>query len=1763
MSAATADELKEALAALKDPIRRREILQQEEEASGGEPAPVSEEARVRFALPPAWTRTLVDAVGFPEAAPASPHLCDRLHGAGWAQLRAGSPSARRRRDSASAEDVFWMDPVRRQRLLEEVIRDSRRGRAHVVSQLADLGQALLEARARGVPMPEVTADWATFAVDAGQPHRIAQRLERRIAESIERGQAGEARRWLEVVRRLDTLLEGQLSAALGYAERQVDLLYRRQDDERRLAGLQLREEQLRAFARTLEGPDEQWGLHFIGSGGVGKTMLMRYLSARLGPERRMSTARVDFDHLDPSYPTRQPGLLLRQLGEELQLHDRDGTATKLFGDCARLIESIHEELSSTRESPEQLRGKGLFQQLVSMFAEAMRYLPQPVVILLDTCEELARIDVGLGGAKNVEETFAVLELLVRAFREGAAPQAKLRIIFSGRGPLAKAGAGWRLEGDSPLQERSYLRLHEVRGFQEEEARRFLLDNQVPEELVGPILEKSQDLSQPPPLSWAAPSERPADVPRFLPYQLALYARLLDEERLDARRIQETTFEEYLSLRIIERLRSSEAERLLPAAALLGEFTRATLRKLWQGEEEGFERGLAALSWQEWVESPDSERRVLQPRLRRQLERYYAAAQPEELERSRRIAIEHLEQLTLEHPLNTSELKVGDFSVLLRLMADQPQRLARWWKAVELRLAGEDIDWLKTITARWLGEDQAARDLARDRGEQELPMSSPIQAALIAAHCAARINTEGVHDVSAEWREVERLSADYPDPREGERLLWRARAGQIAPIKGKEQVYSFGEVWGLIQSIPREALDEQLGASVIAAIERLLEFVESGGSLDGAARAPGGIELVARGLASTSEPLQSFAWALTGRAHRRWGVREESIRCFQEAVRLCPMGGTRQRWLDWKAPEDVGARVRLEAIRALYPDLWSPMEVLGLVRADRQEFDSLDKNRLQSAEIMLLSQVGAPTAAMQIGVLNLAVTSPSFNNAFTQPVAFSTCAAHRGFPPLSVTLAEVAASDGRLTLAREALSVVRGSAEAVSNVEVAGDADRAQMRIATRMRLWDALSLTRTSSSKREKHLRAVVSPPIRLEAQGRPSYPPGADTPDAVHEDWRALFACTPQTRQETLAWAHKYVLPALERSARLPWELGLDCIEARLLERQGEGRSPSREKSFSFEPLREELGSLDALTLALRADALDVAQSQLTEAGAAWLREPSRQEQLAKRIGRRSAAELALEEGELLALRLPRHAARMLQQALRWFHEVSDPIGALRAECTRLMACARAGVSLHADAVARRTLDAEYEACRERVEGLPSWVVLEVGVIQRDFNLSDAAATAPLDPLWRPWLVRIQACIAWLHGDREAMEGLLQASQDALGGTEPPAELTGWFAARRGHVLLNLSLAHRQPDRRFLRADALQFKNIPPEAPAEPSAAPATRAPTEEARGRALTLSIRCLEPIAPLELRPRGMEVRLGQASHPVRVSALTPYPLEAANLPAPLIQQLTKLLTPQEAPVRVGLNMDEPAMGICWEGLVSLALEKELPAGLPLPDFFRSASELKQRSRPWAPPGIAATLIFSLPQGELAARAWEPYTRARGGFHQVVWIKGAVTLEKLPRELEVLHLIGSPVRGARGVRMQPASEESRHDSNAERKNWISAFDLGTSLRKLSVCILQDVPGFEAHRTSSDRERPALLRLYAAELHQMGIPLVMTIPALPPELARLALERISSVLHERNVTDALLGALARIRAELRRQASHPDHPLFESAFDFSLFRTDFLEAP
>jgi hypothetical protein len=267
-----------------------------------------------LALPPTWTERLAAACHFPVAGESLERLLDRMEMAGLCNRSDpseppetdGLPDALIQQASVTEEErFFWMPAADRP--------------DHIAKLLRDLGPAFLREEAWTVAnsinasdvfVPKPVRDWAQLASQDQRSGGAAVWLTKQVRELIQQGATGEALDLLTIGKDLAPILGGTLEGTVARGNRWVELVYRMKQDERLLKDFVERTEEIQEAEKLLLPSTSHWALHFVGPGGVGKSMLVRYITSRLAPEHKIAVARIDFDHLSPDYPLRRPGAMM-------------------------------------------------------------------------------------------------------------------------------------------------------------------------------------------------------------------------------------------------------------------------------------------------------------------------------------------------------------------------------------------------------------------------------------------------------------------------------------------------------------------------------------------------------------------------------------------------------------------------------------------------------------------------------------------------------------------------------------------------------------------------------------------------------------------------------------------------------------------------------------------------------------------------------------------------------------------------------------------------------------------------------------------------------------------------------------------------------------------------------------------------------------------------------------------------------------------------------------------------------------------------------------------------------------------------------------------------------------------------------------------------------------------------------------------------------------------------------------------------------------
>jgi hypothetical protein len=493
------------------------------------------EALACLTLVPTWTPMLADR-------------CKFKHAGSWDEFLATPDAAklvqREQGDVAIVPQApalwhFWMIESARPAAAQQLI--NQHGRGFLASWAKRLGEMIIASQHDDPAVPAITRWWAELARDLdrgsdqqtiGLPQKVgssrtfqfgdtgqaALTLSRRVTELIDKGEMGEARRWIEAAQVLATALGGPLEDYILLAKRRVELTYRQELDRRYLMRFVEPKAQHAAFHELMTGPDAFWALHYLGMGGMGKTMLLRHIGDLASREYRAPVARIDFDYLSPNYPVRHPGQLLLALAEDLRRQFTDPEHQKAYEALHDSLDYLHEVIGGEPPAADPLANlhRREFDEALGLFAALLesllrtavatsvpKALPTRVVLVLDTCEELVKLQFGEGSLPHLAATFEIIERV-----HSRVP--RVRVILAGRRLLTLGGVGWRAVADRLPQAKSYLlpvkpylRLHLIRGFKgdEDEAgelfKRFeTATRSLPQEIRDAILTISEEHGTP-------------------------------------------------------------------------------------------------------------------------------------------------------------------------------------------------------------------------------------------------------------------------------------------------------------------------------------------------------------------------------------------------------------------------------------------------------------------------------------------------------------------------------------------------------------------------------------------------------------------------------------------------------------------------------------------------------------------------------------------------------------------------------------------------------------------------------------------------------------------------------------------------------------------------------------------------------------------------------------------------------------------------------------------------------------------------------------------------------------------------------------------------------------------------------------------------------------------------------------------------------------------------------------------------------------------
>ncbi|GEM_PF-7035746 len=1288
---------------------------------------LGQESLTWLALVPQWTGRLAEHCKFPTPKGPSPWIEDAV-AAGVCQCQT-LPDEERDTFGAGIADWpqvrFWMPDIERGEML-----GGSRGRTALRSLAADIG-ARIQTAPGDIERDPGLDRWADLAVRAPQDPRIGDSLMASVSDAVTAGRMSEALDWVYAAEALGPALGEDIASAAARAKRLINLEYRRRLDARFVERYLRRDRQRDAVERLLSSRDKPWALHFVGMGGVGKTMLIRYVSGGFVADggEDIVTTRVDFDHISPRYPVEEPGQLLRELAGGLAGRLVKGdqvSAYQHFMKCADVLDRL------TANSPGRGGvGSPEFEIALDSFAALVRTIEQRVVLILDTCEELAKLYPVGQPVPSIEQTFQILEWLHGKVE-------RIRVILAGRRLLAAEYSNWQLPADAQRQawavslaKRDYLELFEIRGFTEMEARRFFSDTRggehpMPRDVENAILRVAPDSGRVAGVASApAPDAGASEIePLYNPFELALYADWFEESdgTLTAAQIESGDLDTYVKGRILRKLPDDPpVEGVLPAIAILGRVDLHIVRTVLALPDATADRVFRTLSEQEWIGTRAAEESgvtvlEVQPTVLRRLQAYFGRPERVHLcDVSVQALRRELPRLLERRPLDAAA--VEHVAAAMRILPSAAA-LSLWDKLVTRICRDDEWAWGASACARLLAEDANAK------------MRRPVlDAAVRAVYIGAVKRRDPVYDAAQDWAFVAAGACEYPNEARCSALADRAALGIAADDARYRGNFARIEDGGTFTGAWSRALttsgDDQRLASALATAEA---FLDAGADeLSGTLLPVDDVRKLADCAAELKDPvLTVFAQVVLARTELRAGLDTSG---FQRAERLVRAASSGTQPVDWPLPRSARARILLlwlDATVGAPRSAPSPDMLPGWIH-EALGGDDIEHERLASAVLLRLLADG-PVDRGKVRSLDEA--------ARRLPPLTPLCPAHFETPPLAASVVRAWVALGEPDAARALIEAWEESCPTVER----DAATTAQVRLATvhlvrRMRwsgLRDSLVLTLAASGSPEEMLAARATQVLlgKITNEGV-----GEKSPQAADMLWRTASALNDQEASVAL----RVIVPHLSDAGAdtvMAAHLAVDRQEAERLGRRV-GRSVSvpagTADTASAESALERRLERGTGSRTVARELRTIRLRRWALASSEW---PEQDE------APRDWAEVALEEGELLALRLPGRGKRLLDLAARLFEQAGDLPAATISSIRSVIASYHQGDADGAGQTLNQ-LKRRYDRLRA-VSGsdLPAWGSLIDWARGRSPH-------AVADGAWDGWLTRLAVCIARSAGQR------------------------------------------------------------------------------------------------------------------------------------------------------------------------------------------------------------------------------------------------------------------------------------------------------------------------------------------------------------------------------------------------------------------------------
>jgi hypothetical protein len=408
---------------------------------------------------------------------------------------------------------------------------------------------------------------------------------------VEGSEPNEANLLVETAAPIADVVGARLPLAVERGRGLVSTLYRKAADAKALEKYQSRPELERQLANFVVGADtDHWALHLLGDGGSGKTMLLRLLSSGQLAKRTdtapVHAVTVDFDHIDPRYPYESPLLLLEALAVQLKF-PADASTTRITEVQQRFIDESGSAIDAASAGPVSLDHEAVVGGIAA-FADLVALVGQPVALVLDTTEELAK---AYKSSTTAPAVLATVRLLDRVRVAASDRGAQVRVVFAGRRPLFAPDDAVAPESAKPIPQRPHVLL--VEGFRREEA-----DTYLARELPDVDTDRAALI-----LKRTRPTSGIDGELRYNPFELSIWVTWIGEADeqggIDVASIPASA-DPYVERRILARVSEDQVRILLLPAVMLGTFDAAVLRPTMSRAGIDPMESIQALAKQEWI-----------------------------------------------------------------------------------------------------------------------------------------------------------------------------------------------------------------------------------------------------------------------------------------------------------------------------------------------------------------------------------------------------------------------------------------------------------------------------------------------------------------------------------------------------------------------------------------------------------------------------------------------------------------------------------------------------------------------------------------------------------------------------------------------------------------------------------------------------------------------------------------------------------------------------------------------------------------------------------------------------------------------------------------------------------------------------------------------------------------------------------------------------------------------------------------------------------